>query len=95
MMPAPEVVRCHLWIRGMVQGVGFRFFAERSARRLGVAGFVRNLADGRVEAAVEGPKDAAEAFIDAMRRGPSGARVEDVQMSWEAPSGTGGFRILG
>lgn len=94
-MHAPEIVRCHLWIGGMVQGVGFRFYAERAARRLGVAGFVRNLADGRVEAAVEGTREAVQAFVDAMRAGPSGARIDDVQVTWEAPSGSVGFRIVG
>lgn len=95
MMHVLESVRCHLWIRGSVQGVGFRFFAERTARRLGVSGFTRNLPDGRVEAAVEGPRDAVETFIEAVRAGPSGARVDDLQMTWEAPSGGRGFHIVG
>jgi acylphosphatase len=94
-MHAPDTVRCHLWISGVVQGVGFRFFAERTARRLGLAGFARNLADGRVEAAVEGPKDAVDAYVETLRAGPSGARVDDIQMTWETPAGHHGFKILG
>jgi len=94
-MHAPEVVRCHVWISGAVQGIGFRFFAERTARRLGLSGFARNLADGRVEAAAEGPKDAVDAYIGALRTGPAGARVDNVELDWETPSGHHGFRILG
>ncbi|HET6781484.1 MAG TPA: acylphosphatase [bacterium] len=94
-MHAPEIVRVHVWISGAVQGVGFRFFAERTARRLGLSGFTRNLVDGRVEAAAEGPKDVVDAYVGAMHDGPPGARVEDVQVEWETPSGHHGFSILG
>jgi len=94
-MHAPEIVRVHVWISGAVQGVGFRFFAERTARRLGLSGFARNLVDGRVEAAGEGPKDVVHAYVGALRGGPPGARVDDVQVEWETPSGHHGFRILG
>lgn len=94
-MHAHEIVRCHLWISGAVQGVGFRFFAERTARRLGLAGFARNLRDGRVEAAVEGPKDAVDAYVHALRAGPPGARIDDMETKWETPDGHHGFKILG
>ncbi len=66
-------------VDGLVQGVGFRFFAERAARDLGVRGWVRNLPDGRVEAVAAGPGDRVEAFVDRLRRGPRGARVEGVE----------------
>jgi len=88
------MVRCHLWVRGVVQGVGFRLFAERAARRRGLAGLARNLADGRVEMIVEGPAPAVEAFVADMRRGPAGAAVEDVRVEWDAPAGLSGFRIV-
>jgi acylphosphatase len=86
-------VRCHLWVSGSVQGVGFRMFAERAARRHGVAGFARNLADGRVEAVAEGSADAVRGFVADLRRGPSGALVRDVGEVWETPEGLRGFRI--
>jgi len=95
--PAPAdrtMVRCHLWVRGVVQGVGFRLFAERAARRRGLAGLARNLADGRVEMIAEGPAPAVEAFVADVRRGPAGAGVEDVRVEWDAPTGLSGFRIV-
>jgi acylphosphatase len=86
-------VRAHVWVSGMVQGVGFRIFAERAARRHGVAGFARNLSDGRVEAVAEGPPDAVRGFVADLSRGPSGAWVRGVQELWEPPEGLRGFRI--
>lgn len=86
-------MRGHLWISGSVQGVGFRMFAERAARRRGVTGFARNLADGRVEAVAEGSSEAVRGFIADLRRGPSGALVRAVDESWETPEGLRGFRI--
>jgi len=92
--PVPdERVRCRLVLSGRVQGVGFRFYAVRQARNLGVGGFVRNLADGRVETEVEGLRVAVEAFIERLRLGPSGAVVRDLQLNWIAPEGEEGFRI--
>lgn len=94
-MPEEQIVRCHLWIRGVVQGVGFRYFADRTARRLGLSGFVRNLPDGRVEAAAEGARPLVDEFMAQMRRGPSGALIQDLFVEWEAPAGHAGFRISG
>jgi len=88
-----EAARCHLLIRGEVQGVGFRFFAVRQARVLGVAGFVRNRGDGSVEAAAEGLRPSVEAFIERMRVGPASATVREVEVRWVAPLGEEGFRI--
>ena len=90
----PSPVRVHLWVRGHVQGVGFRFFVQRRAQRLELAGFVRNLRDRRVEVAVEGPRDNVEALIDAVRQGPSGASVSSVELRWEAPHHDADFAIL-
>ncbi len=85
--------RVHLWISGRVQGVGFRFFVERAARRYGVDGLVRNLPDGRVEVIAEGDKEMLEAFLNELRRGPAGADVVGLQAAWEIPEGLTGFRI--
>src|SRR3989304_9586982 len=94
--PVPDDrVRCRVVLSGRVQGVGFRFYAVRQARNLGVGGFVRNLPDGRVETEVEGPRAAGEAFIERLRLGPSGAAVRDLQVNWIAPEGGGGFRLGG
>jgi acylphosphatase len=84
----------HYVIAGRVQGVGFRFFAEAAALREGVHGWVRNLADGRVEARLEGDADAVERVEAALRRGPSSSRVEEVIAEDDVPSGRStGFSI--
>jgi acylphosphatase len=90
---AQAVTRCHLWVRGRVQGVGYRVFALQEAQRWGVAGWARNLPDGHVEIIAEGDIRALEQFVAGMRRGPAGARVEDVRVEWEAPTNMHGFRI--
>ena len=73
-------------IGGRVQGVGFRMFTEAAAAREGVHGYVRNLEDGRVEALVEGDQAAVDRVELALRRGPSGARVETFEVEPAAPS---------
>jgi acylphosphatase len=81
-------------ISGHVQGVGFRFFAEAQASVEGVHGYVRNLADGRVEALVEGDQESVERVERALRRGPAGARVESVSVESVPPGGRAtGFSI--
>lgn len=77
--------RARLVISGRVQGVGYRAFAQAEASRRRLAGGVRNLEDGRVEAQVEGERSEVEAFIEALRKGPRLARVDDLQVLWEAP----------
>ena len=65
-------------VSGRVQGVGFRFFARDAAAREGIQGFVRNLPDGAVEIEAHGDYDALIRFERAIRRGPTGARIDDV-----------------
>ena len=67
--------------------MGFRYFAETAAAREGLHGWVRNLPDGRVEAAAEGEADAIERFERAIRHGPRGARVDGVDVDDTVPSG--------
>ncbi len=79
--------RVHLLVSGIVQGVAFRAYTVDEARRLGVAGWVRNLADGRVEAVAEGERRALEALVAFCRRGPPAAQVDDVAATWSAFAG--------
>jgi acylphosphatase len=76
-----------------VQGVGFRYHVQRHAVTLGVAGFVRNLPDRRLEVAAEGPSAAVQALIEAVKDGPPGAAVQAVDVVWEAPRGASEFMI--
>jgi acylphosphatase len=81
-------------ISGRVQGVGFRYFIEARARAEGAHGWVRNLADGRVEVLVEGDEETVDRIEAAARRGPGGAHVDDVEVEVTAPSGRAtGFSI--
>ena len=76
-----------------MQGVGFRYHARSRAQSLGLSGFVRNLPDGSVEAAFEGGGDLVESMLDWCRHGPRGARVDDLEVSWEQPTGEQGFVV--
>ena len=78
-----DVERLHVLISGRVQGVGFRYSTRRQAQSLGLTGYVRNLADGRVEAEFEGPREALESMLEWCRCGPSGASVKQVEPTWE------------
>jgi acylphosphatase len=84
-------VRRRVRVTGRVQGVGFRYAVAERARSRHVGGFVRNLATGQVEAAFEGEPDAVDAMVEFCRRGPSGARVDDVEVRSEEPRGDAGF----
>ena len=86
--------RARFRVIGLVQGVWFRQSAANEANQLGLAGLVRNRADGSVEGVAEGPREAIEALLRWSRRGPPAARVEAVEVEWEAPRGEPGpFRV--
>jgi acylphosphatase len=80
-------------ISGRVQGVGFRESCRREAQRLGVAGTVRNLGDGSVEAVFEGAAPAVDGMVAWCRRGPRSADVRRVDAAPEDPTGASGFTI--
>lgn len=98
-MPSPggrdeESVRRHVIVSGRVQGVFFRDSTQREAGRLGVAGWVRNLDDGTVEAVFEGDSSAVESMLDFCRRGPERARVDEVAVAADEPlEGLRGFDV--
>lgn len=83
-----------LVVTGLVQGVGYRAFVQRHADALGLSGWVRNRHDGTVELAATGSDTLLEKLIEALRRGPPGARVDSVQLIDAGPSGEPRFRIL-
>jgi acylphosphatase len=87
-------VRVRVVVSGRVQGVFFRASCSDEARRRGVGGWVRNLPDGRVEAAFEGEEPQVAAMVDWCRHGP-GARVDAVETQVEEPVGTASFGVAG
>lgn len=87
-------VRVHVFIKGRVQGIGFRYWIREQARQLDLAGWARNLADGRVEAVFEGPKDKVEEMIKRCSKGPLFASVGKIDFYKEKASGEfEGFEI--
>lgn len=88
-----EQVRAHVLISGMVQGVFFRHETAQRARTRGLGGWVRNLADGGVEAVFEGSRAAVESIVRWCHEGPRFANVDSVEVSWEEPTGERDFGI--
>ncbi|KAB7785671.1 acylphosphatase [Bifidobacterium cebidarum] len=76
-----NTVHQHIIVIGLVQGVGFRYFAVMQARRLGIAGWVRNRRDGSVEVDAQGDDEAVDAFVSALRQGPRWAEVQQVKVT--------------
>lgn len=87
--------RVRVLVSGRVQGVFFRATCAAEARRCGVAGYVRNLPDGRVEAVFEGPEEAVDRMVAWCRRGPELARVDEVEVYPEPLAGEREFRVRG
>ena len=79
--------RAHIFVSGRVQGVFYRDHTRRWAISSGLSGWVKNLADGRVEVLVEGEKKKIEGLIDRLREGPPMSRVENVAAEWEEYTG--------
>ena len=87
------MIRRRVVVRGLVQGVFFRESARRLAERHGVTGWVRNRADGAVEAVFEGEEAAVDALVEFCRRGPRGARGHSVDVADEPPERLAGFSV--
>ncbi|GAA2452157.1 acylphosphatase [Agromyces soli] len=75
------MIRRHVLVSGHVQGVGYRYLARKHAERLGIAGWVRNLPDGRVEAEIEGEDAAVETMLRRLEAGPPGSRVTGLEVA--------------
>src|SRR4026207_2434182 len=95
--PMPDdarMVLVHVWVKGRVQAVGFRAHVEYSARQIGgLTGWVRNVGYDTVEAIAEGEREKVERFIEMMKQGPRGARVDESKVEWE--ESTGEFKEFG
>ncbi|MFD4421041.1 acylphosphatase [Agromyces sp. NPDC058484] len=87
------MIRRHVVVHGVVQGVGYRYSARLEAGRLGVSGWVRNRADGGVEAEVEGDEASVDAMLEWLAAGPPGAVVRGTDVSGREPTGERGFRV--
>jgi acylphosphatase len=97
MSPSEKLVAARRFIvRGRVQGVGFRWFVEREAHMLGIAGWVRNNHDGSVEVLAQGTRDQLSGLHSRLREGPRAARVDAVEVAEaDAVAGLISFRIEG
>lgn len=89
MQPNPnDRVRVHIWVKGRVQGVGFRAHVEYSAQQIGgITGWVRNVGYDTVEAVAEGRRENIKQLIEAMKQGPRMSRVDEARVEWEMPNG--------
>jgi acylphosphatase len=81
------MIGLRIYLSGVVQGVGFRYFTRNVARKFGVRGFVKNLSDGRVMMVAEGEKEQVEKFVSEITNGPRFAVVKKIEMEELSPSG--------
>lgn len=79
-------VGARIVVRGLVQGVGFRYFVLRHATRLNLRGYVQNLSNGDVEIEVQGDRSLVEELIKNVKVGPRSARVTDLKVEWKEPN---------
>ena len=83
-----EKAHIHIWVKGRVQGVGFRAHVEYYARMTdGITGWVRNVGYDTVEVLAEGRRDELEKFIEMVKQGPRASRVDEARVEWEDASG--------
>ena len=77
-----DLIQVHARIKGRVQGVGFRYWTQRTAESLSLGGWVMNMPDGSVEAAFEGTREQVEKMVAAARKGPQFGKVDDIELVW-------------
>ena len=82
-----DLVAFHTIAQGRVQGVNYRAFVSRNAASLGLTGTVRNLPDDSVEITAEGEKKQLQIFVEQLKKGPSAARVDNLELTWTGYSG--------
>ena len=82
-----ETRRVHVWVQGRVQAVGFRAFVQQNAIQIRVVGWVRNVGYDTVEAVAEGTQEQVEMFLQTVKRGPMGSRVDESREEWEQITG--------
>ncbi len=82
-----DLFRVHIWVKGRVQGVGFRAHVEYHALQIGVLGWVRNIGWNSVEAVAEGSREQVEQFIEMMKTGPHTSRVDEARVEYEPTTG--------
>jgi acylphosphatase len=88
-----ERARVHAWVKGRVQGVGFRAHVEYFAAGIGVSGWVRNVGWDTVEAVAEGSREQIEQFIQVMKSGPRASRVDEIRVEEEPIEGLQDFVV--
>lgn len=81
-----KIIRAHIWVKGRVQGVGFRAHVEYNALQIGVLGWVRNLGWDTVETVAEGTRAQIDDFIEMVKQGPRVSRVDEVRVEYEEPT---------
>jgi acylphosphatase len=93
--PGPnEILRVHIWVKGRVQGVGFRAHVEYNALQIGVLGWVRNIGWNTVETVAEGSREQIEQFIEMVKTGPRASRVDEARVEYEPTTGRlDGFNV--
>lgn len=77
------MVRAEIVVHGVVQGVGFRYFVQKQAQKLGIVGWTKNLPSGAVQTVVEGSQEEVETLYRLLQVGPAGARVEEHSLVWQ------------
>ena len=82
-----DYARIHAFVKGYVQGVGFRFYVLQHGMNLNLQGWVRNRFNGQVEVVAEGPKELLEGLLDRLKEGPPASQVSKVLVDWYPPSG--------
>ncbi|HVF69118.1 MAG TPA: acylphosphatase [Xanthomonadales bacterium] len=75
--------QAHIFVSGVVQGVGYRYFVRSNARKLGLTGWVRNTTNGKVEAVLRGSQEQIEQMLALCRQGPMLSEVKNIQLEWE------------